>query len=211
MFLALHPAGRTREQIGQAIWPGASPTRAKNSFHVTLHHLRKALGAPEWVVIEGDRYRLSPELRCDLDADAFGREAREALQAPLAGSRLLRPILALYRGDLLEGEVTGPWVEEHRDRLRRVMVDLGLALGAALEAEGDTAGAAEVYHAIAVREELNEEAQRRLMLAWTRGGDRARALRHYERLVTLLREELDAEPEPETVGLYERLRLPVTA
>jgi DNA-binding SARP family transcriptional activator len=35
---------------------------------------------------------------------------------------------------------------------------------------------------------------------------RARALRHAEQLVQLLRDELDAEPEPETAELCERLR-----
>jgi predicted ATPase/DNA-binding SARP family transcriptional activator len=208
VFLALHPAGRTREQIGHAIWPGASAAQVKNSFHVTLHHLRKTLGGAEWVVVDGDRYRLPPDVRCELDAEGFERDGREALKGPARDSAGLRSILDLYRGDLLAGEVTGPWVEEHRDRLRRLRVDLGLALGAALEAEGNDAAAAEAYHAVAVREELNEEAQRRLMLAWARAGDRARALRHYERLVALLRDELDAEPEPETVRVYDTLRLP---
>ena len=210
VLLMLHPAGRTREQIGQAIWPGASAAQVKNSFHVTLHHLRKALGVSEWVVIEGDRYRLAPTLRWELDADRFERESRAARERA-AGVEELRDILALYRGELLEGEVVGPWVEDHRDRLRRLMVDTGLALGAALEAENDPAAAAEAYHAIAAREELNEDAQRRLMLAWSRAGDRVRALRHYERLVALLRDELDAEPEPETVRVFEALRQAVTA
>jgi predicted ATPase/DNA-binding SARP family transcriptional activator len=211
VFLLLHPAGRTREQVGHAIWPGASAAQVKNSFHVTLHHLRKTLGAAEWIVIEGDRYRLSPDVRWDLDAERFERDARRALRDQAADADGLRAVLDVYRGDLLDGEVVGPWVEEHRDRLRRLMVDLGLALGAALEAANDTAGAAETYHAIAVREELNEEAQRRLMLAWARAGDRVRALRHYERLVAVLRDELDTEPEPETVRVYEGLRVPVGA
>jgi DNA-binding SARP family transcriptional activator len=72
-------------------------------------------------------------------------------------------------------------------------------------------GAAEVYHAIAGREELNEEAQRRLMLSWARAGDRIRALRHYERLVATLRDVLDAEPEPETVRVYESLKAATVA
>jgi DNA-binding SARP family transcriptional activator len=49
------------------------------------------------------------------------------------------------------------------------------------------------------------------MSAWARGGDRVRALQHYQRLVTLLRDELDAEPEPETVAVHEALRLANTA
>jgi predicted ATPase/DNA-binding SARP family transcriptional activator len=206
LLLMLHPAGRTREQVGQALWPGASAAQVKNSFHVTLHHLRKTLGVQEWVGLDGDRYRLALSLSWTLDADRFDREARAALKDSNADSARLRSVLARYRGDLLEGEVVGAWVEEERDRLRRLMVDLGLALGAALEGQGDHADAAEVYHAIAGREELNEEAQRRLMVAWARAGDRVRALRHYERLVATLRDVLDADPEPETVRVYESLK-----
>jgi predicted ATPase/DNA-binding SARP family transcriptional activator len=211
LLLMIHPAGRTREQVGQALWPGASNAQVKNSFHVTLHHLRKTLGGPEWVVVEGDRYRIAPSLRWTLDANRFQDEARAAVKAGDADAARLRAVLALYRGDLLEGEVVGNWVEEERDRLRRFMVDVGLALGAALEREDAHGEAAELYQAIAGREELNEEAQRRLMLAWARAGDRPRALRHYEKLVATLRDVLDAEPEPETVRVYESLKAAVPA
>jgi predicted ATPase/DNA-binding SARP family transcriptional activator len=206
LLLMIHPAGRTREQVGQSLWPGASPAQVKNSFHVTLHHLRKALGGPEWVVAEGDRYRLAPTVRWTLDADRFQHEARAVLSDSAADAARLRSVLDLYRGDLLDGEVVGAWVEEERDRLRRLLVALVLAFGAALERAGDHAAAAEAYHAIAAREELNEEVQRRLMLAWARTGDRHRALRHYERLVATLMEVLDADPEPDTVRVYESLK-----
>jgi predicted ATPase/DNA-binding SARP family transcriptional activator len=208
VLLALHPAGRTREEVGRALWPGASPSQVKNSFHVALHHLRRTLGGPEWVVIEGERYRLSPAITIELDADRFEREARAALREDGADPARLRAVLELHRGDLLEDDPVGAWVDDHRDRLRRLAVDLGLALGSALEARGDAAAAAETYHAIAVREELDEEAQRRLMRVWAAAGDRVRALRHYERLVALLRDELDADPEPETVRVGEALRRP---
>jgi predicted ATPase/DNA-binding SARP family transcriptional activator len=206
LLLMIHPTGRTREQVGQALWSGASAAQVKNSFHVTLHHLRKTLGGAEWVTLEGDRYRLAPSLSWTLDADRFDREARAALKDAPADAASLRAVLALYRGDLLEGELVGAWVEDERHRLRRLMVDLAMAFGAALDRVGDPAGAAEVYHAISGREELNEEAQRRLMLAWARAGDRVRALRHYERLVAVLRDALDADPEPETVRVYESLK-----
>jgi predicted ATPase/DNA-binding SARP family transcriptional activator len=208
VLLALHPAGRTRDEVGRALWPGASPTQVKNSFHVALHHLRRTLGSPDWVVIEGDRYRLPPAVTIDLDADRFEREARAALREAAPAADRLRGVIALRQGELLEDDVVGAWIDDHRDRLRRLGVDLELALGAALETAGAAAAAAETYHGIATREELNEEVQRRLMLAWAAAGDRVRALRHYDRLVALLRDELDAEPEPETVRVAEAIRQP---
>lgn len=206
LFLMLHPTGRTRDEIARAIWPGASLTQAKNSFHVTMHHLRKTLGHGDWIVLDSDRYRLDPADGAELDADVFERTARRLLKSATRTLHELQHALALYRGELLGDEVTGPWVEEHRDRLRRLAVELNLALGAALEDSGDHAAAAELYHALVTREDLNEEAHRRLMHAWARAGQRPRALRHYDRLVALLREELDAEPEAETADLYDSLR-----
>src|SRR2546427_15075 len=44
LFLLCHPEGRTREQVGLAFWPEASIEQVRNSFHVTLHRLRKTLG-----------------------------------------------------------------------------------------------------------------------------------------------------------------------
>src|SRR5690606_6277430 len=58
-WLLLNPAGGSRDEVGRALWPDASPAQVKNSFHVTVHHLRKALGGSEWIVLEGVRYRLS--------------------------------------------------------------------------------------------------------------------------------------------------------
>ncbi|MGK7312296.1 MAG: AfsR/SARP family transcriptional regulator [Candidatus Longimicrobiales bacterium M2_2A_002] len=114
IYLLLHPRGGTRDQIGEALWPGAARSNVKNSFHVTLHHLRKALGRPEWVVTEADRYRLAPDLRYAFDADTFDRRARAVLRSNgVANAHLptdeIRSVLALYGGELLEGDPAGRW------------------------------------------------------------------------------------------------------
>jgi DNA-binding SARP family transcriptional activator len=117
----------------------------------------------------------------------------------------LRRTLELYRGDLLEGETCGRWIDDHRDGLRRLYLAVGMELGTTLEStEPDRAAA--LYEALVAREELDEELHRRLMSIRVRTGDRVRALRHYDRLVALLHDTLDAEPEPETVALYDRIR-----
>lgn len=209
VYLLLHPQGGTRDQVGAALWPGATRSKVKNSFHVTLHHLRKALGHPEWIVTEADRYRLDPGLHYAFDADEFEHRARAILRPDAAGGAdsgaALRATLALYRGELLEGEPAGRWIDDHRDRLRRLQVELMMALGTLLESDRP-AEAVDLYQRLALSEELDEGVHRRLMTAWTKAGNRVAALRHYERVVELLRDELDAEPEPETVALYESIR-----
>jgi predicted ATPase/two-component SAPR family response regulator len=209
VYLLAQPGGGARDRVAQALWPQATATRLKNSFHVTLHHLRKALGHPEWVVLQDDRYRLAAGVSAFFDADRFETEARGALvdagTGPEALERL-RSVLSLYRGDFLEDEVVGAWAEDIRDRLRRLQVELSLRLGHALEAAGGIQDALNVYQAVAAREELNEEAHRRLLSCLARSGHRARALQHYQRVVETLHDALDAEPEPETVALHERIR-----
>jgi DNA-binding SARP family transcriptional activator len=106
----------------------------------------------------------------------------------------------------MDGETAGPWHEEHRSRLRRLWADASLRLATALETDGQDAPAAAVYHEVVVREELDEAAHRGLMRTWARTGERARALRHYDRLVEFLRDELECDPEPETVRVRDSLR-----
>jgi predicted ATPase/DNA-binding SARP family transcriptional activator len=209
LYLLCNPAGRTREQVGLVFWPDSSPAQVKNSFHVALHHLRKTLGRPEWVVFDRDRYRINPGLGLDFDAVAFGTGIEAALRDVRLGhepSARLQAALALYRGEFLEEEQVGDWHLEHRDRLRRLFV-LGLkARGEALMREGGWADAADVFRRIVAVEDLDEEAHRLLITCLARSGERGRALRHFEHLVALLQQEIGAEPEPETVALHHRLQ-----
>jgi predicted ATPase/DNA-binding SARP family transcriptional activator len=214
-WLLLHTEGGTRDVIARALWPASAPAQSKNSFHVTVHNLRRTLGHPEWVVLERDRYRLAPDILVDFDARRFEQGARAVLAGaaspdPGAESRI-RELIGLYRGDLLEDEPAGEWHEEPRADLRRRFVDLQMLLGDMLERTGDTTAAADAYYAITIRDELHEEAHRRLMSCWARAGDRTRAIRHYDRLVAVLREVLDADPDDATIELAEQIRRGATA
>jgi predicted ATPase/DNA-binding SARP family transcriptional activator len=209
IYLLLHPRGAARDDIGRALWPEASPAQVRNSVHVTLHHLRKALGRPEWILLEGDRYRLT-----DRDAVTWdGHDFEQRLRAMLAAAREgpvdptpLRALLSLCRGELLEGSPGTRWLEEARDQFRRLQADGHLLLARTLLETGDAEGAAREYEAVIRQEELNEEAHRGLMTAWAGAGHRDRALRHYQRLSVLLAEALDSQPEEETRALQRRIQ-----
>jgi DNA-binding SARP family transcriptional activator len=176
---------------------------------VTLHHLRKALGHPEWIVVEEERYRFSRDLAYEFDAQDFEQAAGRALSRPEqdADKRIqqLTAVVGSYRGDLLDGEAQADWIEEHLSRYRRLYLDVALALGSLLESHGRLDDATRVYQTIIARDALQEEPHRRLLAVWARSGDRLRAVKHYERLAATLRETLDAEPESETVQLYKSI------
>jgi two-component SAPR family response regulator len=209
LYLLCHDDGRTREQIGLDLWPDSSAAQVRNNFHVAMHRLRKVLDHADWIILDHDRYRLDPTLEIELDVRVFQREVSSALREFHAGIDVtahMSSALALYRGEFLDGEVMGDWHADEGDRLRRLFVEGQLALGAAHFDAGRFEPAATAYERVVRLEDLNEEAYRRLMVCRAKLGDRTQALRLYQRLSVLLRDELDALPESETTHLYERLQ-----
>ncbi|HEV7993726.1 MAG TPA: BTAD domain-containing putative transcriptional regulator [Gemmatimonadaceae bacterium] len=210
VFLLMHPEGRTKEQVGLAFWPDASPAQLRNSFHVTLHRLRKALGGAEWVTLAHERYRVDPAVVEEFDVAEFERDvtaARRALKRQEDGaSARLEQALARFRGDFLDGEPVGDWHLEHRDRLQREYVDALMELGARLVKEERFAKAAEAYRRVLARDELHEEALLALMKCHVGMGERSQALRVYRRFADRMKEELDAEPDEETTAFFEGLQ-----
>jgi len=210
VYLLLHPDGRTKEQVGLAFWPDSSTAQLRNSFHVTLHRLRKALGGADWVTLERDRYRVDPERIEAFDARDFERDvtaARLALKRQDADATgRLEQVLAQFRGDLLDGEPVGDWHLEHRDRLQRIYVDALMEVGARLMKEERHEKGAETYRRVLARDPVHEEALQALMRCHVALGERPQALRLYRQFADRLRADLEAEPRAETVRLFQRLQ-----
>jgi DNA-binding SARP family transcriptional activator len=218
LYLLSHPQGRTREQVGLTFWPESSAMQVKNSFHVALHHLRKTLGEPGLVTFEGDRYRMAWEAGIWFDARVFEEQVSASLAAlaPRRGPRdatsdekqlaSLGAALALYRGDFLADANAGDWHLALRDHLRQLCTNALLVVGEHQLGSGSWDRAVASFRQLVAVDEFHEPGHRRLMVALARAGDRAGALRHFERFSSVLRRELDAEPERETRALYDRIR-----
>jgi predicted ATPase/DNA-binding SARP family transcriptional activator len=207
LYLLCNPAGATKEQIGAAIWPNGTSAQVRNNLHVTLHYVRKALGSSDWIVYADDRYQISRTRTVSFDLDTFEEAADTIIGNPEAADDAgIDDVLALYRGDFLGSESCSAWHYEWRDRaLARYIELLSIRADRAFR-RSDHAEALRLYQILVAREELREDLQRRLMQCLARMGERTRALRHGDRLVALLQEELGADPDPETLELCERLR-----
>jgi non-specific serine/threonine protein kinase len=209
VYLLVHPDGRTREQIGAALWPEASTAQVRNSFHVTLHHLRRALGQAEWVRFERDRYCVEKVGEIFFDANEFEERVSQALRSRRRGVVSvdeLRSALSLYRGDFLDGESAGDWHLELRDRLARLHATGLEALGEALLADQRYDEAVSAFDRLVQQEQLDESAYRSLMIARARAGDRTGAMREYRRLEGVLRRELESQPQAETMDVFRRVQ-----
>jgi DNA-binding SARP family transcriptional activator len=209
VYLSFAPDGRTREQIGAALWPESSAAQVRNSFHVALHHLRRALGRAEWVTYERGSYRLSVAGGIELDAPGVEQALTDALREVRRGSpstEALASACVLYTGHFLEGEHVGDWHLALRDRLARLHAGALEALGNTLLESKRHEDAAAAFERLLQQDELHEAAYRALMLCRARAGDQAGMIREYRRLQAVLRRELDAAPQPATMELFRRLQ-----
>src|SRR5437868_2058433 len=216
-----------REQVQEILWPNSLAEQAANSFGKTLYLLRRALepdlvagkgGSSTYVLLEHDTLILLPEWM-EIDADVFEASAKQ-LQARMrsrsskeqdsqADFHLLDEfdaVLALYKGDYLPEDLYEDWAQRRRDRLRRVYSWLleNAAKVALANAQGQRAS--EYLQALLEGNPADEQTHRQLMLIYARMGRRSDALNQYQLLQEALREELDAQPLPETTELFRRIQ-----
>jgi DNA-binding SARP family transcriptional activator len=207
MFLLVSSPPMTKDQIAAALWPDLSRQQLGNALHTALRELRRALGDPGWVVYANGHYRFDRARPHECDVTEFEDAllaARRARPAEAALPHLQRAIGA-YGGDFLDGMSAGEWALVRRDELRRAFESALLATGRMQTRAGRHQAAAAVFRRAVAHEPLNETAHRELMSSWARLGETARAVRHYEELTELLRDQVGVPPAPETTALYRRL------
>ncbi len=207
MFLLVSSPPMTKDQIAAALWPDLSRQQLGNALHTALRELRRALGDPGWVLYSDGHYRFNRSRPHECDVTAFEDAlvaARRARPAEAALPHLQRAI-GVYGGDFLDGMATGEWALVRRDELRRAFESALLATGRLQAAAGRHQAAATAFRRAVAHEPLNESAHRELMNCWARLGETARAVRHYEELVEVLRDQVGVSPAAETAALYRRL------
>jgi len=207
LFLLVTSPPMTREQVGTALWPDLSRRQLGNALHTALREVRRALGDPEWVLYSGGKYSFNRHRDHDCDVDTFEEALASASRARPAEAALpdLQRAIAAYGGDFLAGMTAGEWANSRRDELRRRFESALLAAGRMQAKAGRYQAAVTAFRRAIEHEPLNESAHRELMTCWEHLGETARAVRHYEELVTLLRDQVGVPPAAETTELYRRL------
>lgn len=193
---------KRRDTLLGVFWPEIEQERARHSLRQAVYVLRQGLGA-DVVISRGDEEIgiASEELWCD--ALAFERAIDE---------RRLEEALEAYAGDLLPGFFLADapeferWLETERQRLRRLASDAAWFLADTRRETGNRAGAAQWARQAAELSPWDESALCRLIQLLDELGDRAGAIRAYERFANRLDEEYEAEPAPETRALIEKVR-----
>jgi predicted ATPase/class 3 adenylate cyclase len=201
-----------RHELADALWPDDVPPTWGSALRSLVSKVRAFLTAVELpadaLVSVGGCYQLriddavvdiedaARQIRHAEEALADGRSRDAAADAFAALATLSQPVLS---------GVESPWLDAWRAELAELAVQAGELAAAALVASGDGTAAVAAATATIARAPYRESAYRLLMRAHEVAGNRAEALKAYERCRRLVVEELGVDPDPETEALYVRL------
>lgn len=193
------PAEQSKKYLRQALWQ-LQATLDQQTHPVSIHLL---LLEPEWI-------QFNPKVDLWLDVsifeDVFAHVQGMAVQNLDSNSiKSLEDAVQLYRGDLLEG-CYHDWCLYERERYQNMYFAMLDKLIGYCEAHGDYESGVN-YGLIILRHDCaRERTHQHLMRLNYLAGDRAAALRQYERCVAALSEELGVTPSRSTTILYEQIR-----
>jgi DNA-binding SARP family transcriptional activator/class 3 adenylate cyclase len=196
------PAPQRREKLADLLWGAQGEERARHNLRQALLRLRTLLGY-EAITSLGDAVFLTPgAFECDVvrfeDLLAENSLASIAAAADLYGGPLLEDVSV---GDLAWNE----WLLRERDRLSERAVGAIVAQGESGLTAGDAERAIQCGRRAIAIDNFREDAHRLVLKGLAAAGRNSEALRRYQGLVTLLKAELDAEPDTETRRLAQAL------
>lgn len=196
----------TRDKLLGLLWPESPADRARHQLSDAVYIVRSALG-DDAIRSSGDELELNTGVITS-DAGTFEQ---------LLDDGRLEPAVELFTGPLLDGfHLSGAaeferWLDAERVRLDHRYAAAVTSLAEASEKRGDFATAVGWWRRLSTHEPYSGRATLGLMRSLEVVGDRAGALQHARAHATLLRDEFDAEPDPEVEAFAERLRLEPTA
>jgi DNA-binding SARP family transcriptional activator len=202
-----------REVMIEHFWSSHEPTRARSCLGTALSRLRKGfqIQGCDWLELSPrGEPRISPSAPIWFDIVAFEKGISSVFSAPpgeLAAEQRDNLISALnhYRGDLLLGWYDN-WVLAERERLRLICLRGHRRLMEHYATVGDIENALAAGHAALRIEPLQELVQQRVIELYHASGQRTDAIRHYERLAELLKNELGIAPSAKTRALIQNIR-----
>jgi len=202
------------------LWPESSPAKARLSLNSAVYSLRRFLCAElppgsssSPVLLESGHYRLSPEIRVSLDAEAFdlhyerGRRLEKELRVQEAVAEY-GEALALYRGDYLsesfyEGAVD--WATIERERLSEACMDMLNRLARHYLETRQFQESIVTCYRLLDKDCCHEDSYRILMRCYARLGLRVRSLHHYRLCRQTLAHQYGMDTSPETEAVYKSL------
>lgn len=211
-YLALFPKHpHSREQLAEMLWPESEGARV--NLRTVLSSLRRELepeGVPAGSVLVTRGHTDVSLVSCATETDVarFETLLKAADRAGLSAEEAITQLtdaIACYTGPLLPGFYED-WIVSERYRTTTLYRNALGRLSRLYEEIGNLAHALESARRVVEDEPLAEEAQANLIRLYIAAGDRGGALRQYQDLVRLLKEQWGIDPGAEVRALIGTLR-----
>jgi len=207
-YLCMHAGQRVpRAKIASLLWDRVPDHQARASLRQSLRELLLAFGplADEILETDGEMVRLN-QRACWVDSAAI-------LAGPHPANLLRTDLAALCEGELLEdlngiSEAFDEWLLMERARFATEITGVfDEELHQIAKGDVPAERRAGLARRIIACDPTHEGASRILMMALADLGEKAQALREFERCRMAMRSRLEVEPSAESRALYDRLRL----
>jgi serine/threonine-protein kinase len=191
-----------RDTLMGLFWPESPQDQARHALRQALHVLRQELGDGV-VVTRGDGDVAVDLATVAVDVLSFERALAQ---------RDYATALAVYRGDFLHGYFVAEaleferWVDEERTRLRELAAAAAWALAHEHIAAHRPVDAERTAQRALSLVPTDESEVRRFLGALAGAGERAAAVRLYEKFAQRIREDYGIEPAAETLECIDAIR-----
>ncbi|MET0494324.1 MAG: BTAD domain-containing putative transcriptional regulator [Actinoplanes sp.] len=216
--LAVHPGGRTLDQLAADLHPDTDPgtagKRIRTDISTTRRVLRAATGNPEAMFVVYDpatgRYHLDAELiTVDLWQMLTAIQAANTTDNDTHALALLREAVGLYGGDFADG-ADQTWITDYATTYRHQILSVLARIAEILEPDHPDQAVAALERALEL-DPVNEELYQRVMRIHGRAGRPDAVRRTLRRLEERLADLGDAEPSQATRRVADRQLRPATA
>jgi predicted ATPase/DNA-binding SARP family transcriptional activator len=222
-YLAVTRQPHSRDLLAAMFWPENDTANARAGLRRELHNLKKAL--PEgFLDSSGEHASLAQAAQLWVDVHEFEsllmqvREHGHNLD-PLTPDEVclqclprLEATAALYKADFMAGfslsDSAGfdEWQFFQGEKLSALLAQALQRLSTWHAGQGNYLLAIEYARRWLALDNLHEPAHRALMQLYYASGQQSAALRQYQECQRLLEEELDVDPETETIELYQAIQ-----
>ncbi|UNC92449.1 BTAD domain-containing putative transcriptional regulator [Candidatus Contubernalis alkaliaceticus] len=193
----------TKDEILEALWTDIVINRAVHQLHNCIYYIRKTLQdygvERKRITIEG-KYKLKLG-EIEIDRTQFIQSIRNENR----DLEMLEQTEALYRGDYLEGDYWGVWVEAERERLSKYYFNIVLELAEIYIRSERFIPAEELLLKAFKKNPYNEKVSKSLINLYILTNRRASVLKHYREYERILRKDLGLRPDDQLKKIMEKI------
>ncbi|HJV44647.1 MAG TPA: BTAD domain-containing putative transcriptional regulator [Bacillota bacterium] len=197
-FLIHHKGEKvSRHLIIDCLWEHFDVERATAHFHTTIYYLRQSLnsvGIKDLILHDKGFYRIDTN-RIDCDYYKFDNFVSDN-PVNSENIKLYENYIKLYKGGYLEGN-SYPWSQQLKENLENKYMDILLRLYHYYLNEQNLPTAAKLLRKALQSNPLAEDIHAKLIRVYLLANDRVSAMKQYDALSWILKDEFGIEPGDE--------------